>query len=119
MYIAMNRFKINPGYEQGFEEIWASRNSSLDTVPGYHSFKLLKETSAKDQVEEFTMYSTLTIWESEQSFRDWTRSENFRQAHANAGAAKGTYQGTTPSRVIRRGHGRDERILTCSRWSQP
>ncbi|MDG1001482.1 MAG: antibiotic biosynthesis monooxygenase [Pseudomonadales bacterium] len=93
MYIAMNRFKINPGYEQGFEEIWASRNSSLDTVPGYYSFKLLKETSAKDQVEKFTMYSTLTIWENEQSFRDWTRSENFRQAHANAGAAKGTYQG--------------------------
>ncbi len=92
MYIAMNRFKINPGFEQGFEEIWASRNSSLDNVPGYHSFKLLKETGQKEAESAFTLYSTLTIWESEQRFRDWTKSENFRQAHANAGAVKGTYR---------------------------
>ncbi len=93
MYIAMNRFKINPGFEKGFEEIWQSRNSSLDTVPGFHSFRLLRETSEKVTNQEFTLYSTLTLWEDELSFRNWTKSENFRQAHANAGAAKGTYQG--------------------------
>ena len=93
MYVAMNRFKINPGFEQGFEDIWHARNSTLETVPGYHSFKLLRETSGKDKDEPFTLYSTLTLWENEQSFRDWTKSENFRQAHANAGAIKGTYLG--------------------------
>ena len=93
MYIAMNRFKINPGFEQGFEEIWLSRNSTLDTVPGYHSFKLLRETSVNDTEQPHTLYSTLTIWENEGAFRNWTKSENFRQAHANAGAVKGTYQG--------------------------
>ena len=93
MYIAMNRFKINSGFEVGFEEIWQARNSSLNSVPGYHSFKLLREASAKANSEDFTLYSTLTLWQDEKSFRDWTKSENFRQAHANAGAVKGTYQG--------------------------
>jgi len=93
MYVAMNRFKINPGFEAGFEEIWQARNSSLASVPGYISFKLLRAENGKDGIESFTLYSTLTLWESEQSFRDWTRSENFRQAHANAGAIKGTYLG--------------------------
>ena len=73
--------------------MWQSRNSSLDSVPGYHSFKLLREASVNNDSGDSTLYSTLTLWEDEKSFRDWTKSENFRQAHANAGAAKGTYQG--------------------------
>ena len=93
MYITMNRFKINSGFESGFEAVWQSRNSSLDSVPGYHSFKLLREASINNDSGDSTLYSTLTLWEDEKSFRDWTKSENFRQAHANAGAAKGTYQG--------------------------
>ena len=35
MFIAMNRFKINLGFEEGFEKIWRERESHLEEVPGY------------------------------------------------------------------------------------
>ena len=32
MFIAMNRFKIAPGFEAGFEKIWRERETFLHTV---------------------------------------------------------------------------------------
>ena len=43
--------------------------------------------------DECTLFATHTIWASEAAFRDWTNSENFRQAHANAGSARDIYLG--------------------------
>ena len=34
MYIAMNRFKIDPGRENDFEKIWKERDTHLEGVPG-------------------------------------------------------------------------------------
>ena len=42
MYIAMNRFHVNAGREEVFEEIWRTRDSYLDQVPGFKEFHLLK-----------------------------------------------------------------------------
>ena len=89
MFIAMNRFKINLGFEEGFEKIWRERESHLEEVPGYQSFALLKGES----VEDHTLYASHTIWESRSAFEDWTRSDHFKKAHAQAHAPKGTYQG--------------------------
>ena len=33
MYIAMNRFRIAPGREEDFLEVWRNRDSHLDEVP--------------------------------------------------------------------------------------
>ena len=33
------------------------------------------------------------VWDSEQAFRDWTQSDAFRKAHANAGGSKEIYMG--------------------------
>jgi len=88
MFIAMNRFKINLGFEEGFEKIWRERDSHLEEVPGYQSFALLKgETN-----EDHTLYASHTIWESRTAFEAWTQSEYFKKAHAQAHAPKGTYQ---------------------------
>ena len=40
MYIAMNRFKIILGKEVDFEEIWKSRETHLEKVPGFKKFTL-------------------------------------------------------------------------------
>lgn len=89
MYIAMNRFRIALGREEEFIEIWRSRDTHLKDVPGFDSFNLLRgETS-----EEFTLFASHTIWETEQAFRDWTQSEAFRKAHANATSSRGLYLG--------------------------
>ncbi|MEL7450512.1 MAG: antibiotic biosynthesis monooxygenase [Pseudomonadota bacterium] len=87
MFIAMNRFKIAKGFEEGFEKIWRERDSYLSDVPGFQSFALLKGPEREDHV----LYSSHTTWESRDAFDAWTQSDHFRKAHAQASAPKGTY----------------------------
>ena len=89
MFIAMNRFKIARGFEDGFERVWRQRDSYLSEVPGFKSFSLLKGPVRDDHV----LYASHSIWESARAFEAWTESENFRKAHAQASAPKGTYLG--------------------------
>lgn len=89
MFIAMNRFKIKPGYEQDFIEIWETRNSYLNTVPGFKTFHLLRGPSHDDH----TLFSSHALWDSREAFENWTHSEAFRKAHANAGQRREMYMG--------------------------
>jgi len=85
----MNRFRIAPGRKQEFIEIWKNRDTQLAEVPGFKEFHLLQGPSD----DEATLFASHSVWVSEQAFIDWTRSEAFRKAHANAGASKGLYLG--------------------------
>jgi heme-degrading monooxygenase HmoA len=38
MFIAMNRFKVIRGSEAAFENVWLSRDSRLERVPGFVEF---------------------------------------------------------------------------------
>lgn len=89
MYVAMNRFRIAPGKEQEFIEIWKSRDTFLSEVPGFKEFHLLQGPSS----DEYTLFASHSIWESADAFADWTKSEAFRKAHAGAGGAKDIYLG--------------------------
>ena len=42
MFIAMNRFKVRKGSEHDFEQVWLTRQSHLEEVPGFVIFHLLK-----------------------------------------------------------------------------
>ena len=89
MFIAMNRFKIIIGKEKEFENIWKSRETFLDKVPGFKSFNLIKGKTN----EEYSLYASHSIWESEKAFINWTKSEEFRMAHKDAGVNKHLYLG--------------------------
>ncbi|MAC79777.1 MAG: antibiotic biosynthesis monooxygenase [Rhodobacteraceae bacterium] len=89
MYLTMNRFKVRKDAAAEFETVWKSRDSHLETVPGFVSFHLLKGTETEDQI----LFASHTVWESEEAFKAWTRSEAFRQAHKNAGGTKELYVG--------------------------
>tara|TARA_R110000868_G_scaffold61059_4_gene185712 strand:+ start:9181 stop:9489 length:309 start_codon:yes stop_codon:yes gene_type:complete len=89
MFIAMNRFQIVPGSEPAFEEVWRARDSRLADVPGFVEFRLLRGASN----DEATLYASHTTWRDRDAFEAWTRSDNFREAHANAGDSKGLYLG--------------------------
>lgn len=89
MYIAMNRFRVAKGAETDFENVWKNRETKLDDMPGFVEFHLLKGPGKDDH----TLYSSHTLWASEDDFVNWTKSENFRQAHKNAGNNKGLYLG--------------------------
>src|SRR3546814_7873645 len=71
MFIAMNRFQVLPGEEKAFENVWLSRDTFLEGVPGFVEFHLLRGPSADDH----TLYSSHTIWRSREDFEDWTRSD--------------------------------------------
>jgi heme-degrading monooxygenase HmoA len=81
MFIAMNRFRVKRGAEGAFEKIWLSRDSYLDRVPGFVEFHLLKGPDAEDHM----LYASHTVWQSKAAFEAWTKSEEFRAAHARAG----------------------------------
>ena len=85
----MNRFRVALGSDEVFEELWRNRDSYLDDVPGFRQFHLLKGPTD----EECTLYSSHSVWESRQAFVDWTESEAFHKAHAQARAPQGTYLG--------------------------
>ncbi|WP_027852208.1 antibiotic biosynthesis monooxygenase family protein [Marinobacterium litorale] len=89
MYIAMNRFRIAPGKEQDFIDIWKNRETHLNEVPGFKSFNLLQGPTT----EECTLFASHSVWASEEAFENWTKSEAFRKAHANAKPAKDIYLG--------------------------
>lgn len=89
MFLAMNRFKIALGFEDGFEKVWRERDSYLSEVEGFVSFNLMKGMAT----EEFVLYASHSVWQSKEAFEAWTDSEHFRKAHAQASAPKGTYLG--------------------------
>src|SRR3984957_2895855 len=89
MYIAMNRFKVIKGEEAAFEKLWLSRESTLDQLPGFIEFRLLRGPERDDH----TLYSSHTLWASKEMFTAWTQSEQFRAAHRNAGENKALHLG--------------------------
>ena len=89
MFIAMNRFRIAPGREAEFIEVWRQRDSRLAEVRGFKTFNLLQGTGTA----EASLFVSHSTWDSAAAFEAWTRSESFRAAHANAGQQRGLYLG--------------------------
>ena len=87
MYIAMNRFKVKHGHEEEFETMWRNRDSYLKDMEGFKDFHLLKGPDRDDH----RLYSSHTVWASEEAFMEWTRSQAFRGAHKTAGQHKHMY----------------------------
>ena len=87
MFLAMKRFKITPGFEQGFEKTWQERNSVLSQVPGFKQFALLRGpvTGA------YVLYASHSVWEGKGAFEHWSNLDNFRETHNQIIAPKGTY----------------------------
>ncbi|MBK5567288.1 antibiotic biosynthesis monooxygenase [Ensifer sp. SSB1] len=91
MYVAMNRFRIAIGHEEAFEAVWKGRDSSLSEMAGFVSFHLLRGDSVPE--EGYTLFVSNSVWKDRDSFSAWTKSENFRAAHRNAGENKAMYLG--------------------------
>lgn len=87
MFIAMNRFRIRPGFENAFEEMWRNRESYLSEVSGFREFHLLRGPSDG----ESTLYASHSVWESRAAFEAWTDSEHFHKAHARARSPEGMH----------------------------
>jgi heme-degrading monooxygenase HmoA len=74
MFIAMNKFQVNPERGADFEAGWRTRDSYLEGVAGFVQFALLKGDEPGD-------YISHTVWRSRADFLAWTQSDAFRRAH--------------------------------------
>jgi heme-degrading monooxygenase HmoA len=74
MFIAMNRFSVNPERGTEFEERWRSRESYLRGLDGFIQFALLRG----DDPGEYISHST---WNTREDFLAWAQSDHFRRAH--------------------------------------
>ena len=90
MYIAMNRFRIAAGFEDGFEEMWRTRDSKLGEVPGFQEFRMLRGPELE---RGGTLFISHSVWESQSAFSAWTESDAFKAAHGKSRAPEGTYLG--------------------------
>jgi heme-degrading monooxygenase HmoA len=77
MFIAMNRFNVNPERAGEFEQRWRDRESYLKGQQGFIQFALLKG----DEPGDYISHST---WASRDAFLAWAQSERFKQAHNQA-----------------------------------
>ncbi len=89
MFIAMNRFKVLKGHEAAFEAVWKGRDSRLHELDGFQGFTLLRGPEREDH----TLYASHTLWSDRAAFEAWTRSEQFRESHKDAGRNKPLYLG--------------------------
>jgi len=79
MFIAMNRFRVAKGSEPAFEQVWISRDSHLDKVPGFVEFHLLKGPEAEDH----TLYASHTVWENRRITRPATTSRSISSTRSS------------------------------------
>ena len=89
MYLAMNHFRVAPDRAADFEAAWRQRETFLDEVPGFVSFHMLRGPEEDGAV----LYASHTVWDSEDAFVAWTKSEAFRKAHAQGRLPAGVTSG--------------------------
>ena len=76
MIAVSNRIKVSQGCEKEFEARFAGRAGLVDKRPGFIRFEVLRPVKSD-------YYVVLTHWQDEASFRAWTESQEFQEAHNN------------------------------------
>lgn len=77
MYVMMNRITVPEEDRAHFEQLFKSRARAVDKMPGFIKAQMLRP-------QKGNTYVIMTHWESEQSFLDWTKSDQFEQGHKRA-----------------------------------
>ncbi len=85
-FVAVNYINCSPEYAERFEELFGSRAKAIDTMPGFVNMHVLKPQKPGDN------YLIVSYWDSEEAFKDWTKSPAFIEGHkrgfADIAAAK-------------------------------
>ena len=79
MIVVQNRIQVAKGHEAEFEQRFVNRNWSVSKLPGFIRNEVLKPAEGFEDAP----YVVKTYWESMAAFEGWTKSEEFKMAHAN------------------------------------
>lgn len=81
--VKINAIEVPPGMGPELEKRFAARAHSVENMPGFEAFELLRP------VEGESRYFVYTRWDSEESFQNWVRSAEFAHGHAKAESPDG------------------------------
>ena len=76
MIVVSNRIQVAPGHEQEFEARFEGRARLVEYRPGFVRLEILRPVKSD-------YYVVHTYWDDEASFRAWTESAEFQEAHRN------------------------------------
>ena len=76
MIVVSNRIQVAKGYEKDFEARFEGRARLVENMPGFVRLEILRPVKSD-------YYVVLTHWKDEASFRAWTDSPEFKEAHRN------------------------------------
>ena len=76
MIAVSNRIQVAKGHETEFEARFEGRARLVENMPGFVRLEILRPIKSD-------YYIVLTHWEDEASFRAWTDSAEFKDAHRN------------------------------------
>lgn len=79
MFVAMNRFRIQPDFADAFLKRWQERDRALDRFEGFFRFRLLRTELRDAGSVEFVSY---TEWRDESCFLNWLENGS-RAAHSD------------------------------------
>ncbi|MBP2001886.1 heme oxygenase (staphylobilin-producing) [Paenibacillus shirakamiensis] len=84
MLVVTNTIKVKEGYGQQIATRFAEAKG-VQTMPGFIRLEVWLNQEAKDGAEELKV---TTLWENEESFKQWTSSEAFRESHRGGGESR-------------------------------
>lgn len=74
-FVAINYIQCKEHYRERFEELFVTRAKAIDRMPGFKFMEVLKPSDNSDN------YLIVSHWESEENFKEWTRSPEFIEGH--------------------------------------
>ena len=74
-FVAINYISCKEYYRERFEELFATRAKAIDKMPGFKFMEVLKPQKDGDN------YLIVSHWESEDQFKNWTKSPEFIEGH--------------------------------------
>ena len=91
--VKINAISVPEGAGPELEQRFAARARSVETMPGFEDFQLLRPVEGDDR------YFVYTRWDSEESFQAWVQSEAFAHGHTGAKGGAGGEGGGPPKPV--------------------
>ncbi len=92
MIVVTNRIPVAEGHEEDFEDRFRRRRHLVDRSPGFLRNEVHRPRPVKfdhetgrfvDNPDEAGFYEVKTWWRSMADFEAWTKSDSFREAHAD------------------------------------
>lgn len=76
MIVVENHIPVKLEYREEFEKLFVSGTRFVQNAPGFIRNEVLRPTMGEE-------YIVQTHWESQETFQNWVKSDDFKRAHSS------------------------------------